>query len=103
MMVIWECWPIQFSLPRPNGRRKKFRTPNVVSRMVNFQTSAAAVGMTRNGLMISVRRKPRPNTWRLSSSAMPMPNSTDAMTGTTVRSTVLTTAVRKMWSWKICS
>ena len=94
-MVSCECWPIQSVLPSPNGRRKKFSTPNVVSRMVNFQTRAAAVGMTRNGLMIRVRRNPRPNTWRFSSSAMPTPNSTDAMTGTAVRSTVLSTAIRK--------
>ena len=67
--------------------------------MVYFQTSAAAVDITRNGLTISVRSSPRPKTCRLSSTAMPTPKISDSSTGATVNSTVCHSAVRKIGSW----
>jgi hypothetical protein len=67
----------------------------------NRKLTAAAAGITRNGLMIRVLSTPRPKTCRSSSSAMQVPMTTDKITGQTVNRTVLTRAVRKMWSLKI--
>ena len=57
-------------------------------------TSAAAAGMTRNGVMISVRATPRPKNLRSSSSAKAMPRIMATITEDAVMITVRSTEAR---------
>lgn len=102
VMIVSLAWSlIQSVWRRPNGLRTQLIRPNSVSSRVNFHTRAAAAGMTRNWLMISVRSRPRPKTLRSSGIAIPRPSSSDSRTGTRVRVTVLTMATRQIGSEKM--
>jgi hypothetical protein len=65
-----------------------------------FHSSAAAVGITRNGVMSSVRTMPRPKNCLSSSTARATPSTIDMTTAPTVSLTVLKTAFRNRSSVK---
>ena len=58
--------------------------PNIGSSIVVFHISAAATGVTRNGVISSVRTTPRPRNFRSSSSASSSPKTTEISTVTTI-------------------
>ena len=60
---------------------------------MSFQISAPAVGMIRNGAIISVRMRPLPKTSELRSTATPSPMTTENPITARVRSTVFQIAV----------
>ena len=53
-----------------------------------FQISAAATGVTKNGVISSVRTTPRPKNARSSSNASNRPRNAETNTTTTIRITV---------------
>ncbi len=63
--------------------------PNTGSSIAVFHISAPATGVTKNGVINSVRTMPRPKNTRSSSSASNSPNTTDISTVPTIRITVL--------------
>ena len=92
-------WLIQSKWPMPNGRSTKFTMPNVGSSRVVFHSSAAATGMTRNGVISKVRTIPRPRNFRSRMRARPMPMSMAMRTEPTVMITVFSAAVQNWLSW----
>ena len=82
----------------PNGRKMKFTMPNVGSSIMVFHSSAAATGMTRNGVISSVRTTPRPRNLRSSSSASSTPRTMAMNTVPTVMITVFSAVVRNWLS-----
>ena len=56
--------------------------------MVVFQINAAATGVTRNGVINSVRMTPRPRNARSRSNANNRPRNAETNTTTTIRMTV---------------
>ncbi len=68
--------------PMPTSDSTQFRMPFVGSRIVVFQISAAATGVTRNGVISSVRTTPRPRNARSSSNASNRPRNAEINTTT---------------------
>jgi hypothetical protein len=93
-------WLTQSTLPTPNGDRTQLISPKTGLYIDVFHTSAAAVGITRKGVMSSVRATLRPrNFWsRIKAKVRPM--TVDSRTVLTVSTTVFTTALRNRSSVK---
>jgi len=79
----------------PNGCSSQFTSPNCGSSIGPAHTSAAATGMTRNGVMISVRTMLRPRNLRSSSTANSTPRIMATITAVAVMTTERTSAPRK--------
>ena len=75
-------------------------SPKFGSSIGPAQTSAAAAGMTRNGVMMSVRTTPRPRNFLSSSTASAIPSSIATITAIAVMVTERTSALRKFGSVK---
>jgi len=73
------------SMPRTDSAQ--LTMPTLASSIDHFQMRAAAAGIMRNGVMMSVRARPWPINLRLSSSARPSPK----MTESTIDDPVITT------------
>ena len=72
--------------------------PYVASSSVVFHSSAAATGMTRNGVISRVRTTPRPRNFRSSTSASRTPRTMAMSTVPTVMITVFSAVVRNWLS-----
>ena len=79
----------------PNGSSSQFSSPKFGSSIGPAQTSAAAAGITRNGVMISVRTMLRPTNLRSSSTAKATPRIMATITAVTVMNTERSSAPRK--------
>ena len=74
--------------PTPNGLSAKLIRPKTGSNIVVFQISAPATGVTRNGVISSVRMRLRPMNFRSSSNARARPRTTEMITVPTIMITV---------------
>ena len=74
------------SMPSPGS--SQLMMPNTGS-SIAIHINAPATGVTKNGVINSVRTTPRPTTPRSSNSASSSPNTTEISTVTTIRNTVL--------------
>ena len=75
-------------------------SPKFGSSIGPAQISAAAAGMTRNGVMISVRTTPRPMNFLSSSTASAIPRAIAKITASAVIVTDRQSAARKLGSVK---
>jgi hypothetical protein len=96
--IVSGNWPIQSTGPIPTRDSTQFRIPLTGSRIVVFQISAAATGVTRNGVINSVRMTPRPRNARSSSNASSRPRTADTNTTTTISRTVFSATLQNWLS-----
>ena len=78
------------------------RIPNSDENICCFQISAATTGISRNGVISSVRMSPCPKNLRSSSIANSVPKTSERTTASTVILTLVHIAWRKNGSLKIC-
>ena len=83
----------------PNGDSTKLTIPNNGSSIEVFHTSAAATGVTRNGVISSVRAIPRPRKARSRSKARRRPSTTEINTVPTISKIVLSATFQNWLSW----
>ncbi len=80
---------------RPMASMRELSTPKLELNMLFFHTRPATTGMIRNGVISRVRAMPRPRNCRSSSSARPVPTSTESSTADVVITIETDTALRK--------
>ncbi len=82
----------------PNGLNAQLTRPLVGESRLVFHSSAAATGVTRNGVISRVRTTPRPKNFRSSSRAKISPSTTEMMTVPTISRMVLRVTVQNWLS-----
>ena len=94
-------WLVQSTGEMPTVPISQLTRPYVGSNIEIDQSIAPATGMMRNGVMSSVRMKPRPTNFRSSSRASPRPSSNETTTQPRVNRIEFSAALRNVESTKM--